>query len=90
MAKPVIIPTTMPTITPHVPTPAVMPQAMSLAMYIYGYACNYTHGYATWLCPKAMPINNFYGGLHAKKITLSIIIISFLTFIRLSLPNIFI
>jgi hypothetical protein len=27
----------------------------------------YTHGYATWLCPKAMPINNFYDGLYAKK-----------------------
>jgi hypothetical protein len=59
--------------------------------YVYGYAYDYTHGYATWLCPKAMPINNFYGGLYAKKkITLSTVSISFLTLIRLSLPNIFV
>jgi hypothetical protein len=41
--------------------------------YIYGYAndyaCGYIYGYVydPRLCPKATPINNFYGGLYTPK-----------------------
>jgi len=92
MAKPMVMytatPTITPTTTPHGPTPTATPKATPLAMiWLRLY---YTHGYATWLCPKAMLINNFYGGLYAKKITLSTASISFHTFIRLSLRNIFV
>jgi len=56
--------------------------------YIYNYIYDYAHDYAPQLCHKATPTNSFYGSLYTPKDNITVSI-SFHTFARLSLPNIF-